>query len=98
MAMQKSKIEMKRINMNIPVSLYDKVTEYADYLGINTTSAFIVLLNQALNNNSILELMPTIFSVMNDIKSGNIDQKTFDDLNMLADKKINIDIDPDNIL
>lgn len=98
MAMQKSKIEMKRINMNIPLALYEKVSDYADNLGINVTSAFIVLLNQSLNNNSMIELMPVMFSVINDIKTGAISQDTFDNLQLLNEKGLDSNINTEDIL
>ncbi len=98
MAMKKSKIEMKRINMNIPVSLYDKVCDYAENLGINTTSAFIVLLNQSLNNDSMMNLLPDMFKFMNDIQSGKITEDTISNAEEINNKVLEIKADTDNIL
>lgn len=44
------KKETKRINANIPVKLYNRVKKYANENMLNLTSAYITLLNQALNN------------------------------------------------
>ena len=46
---KKKKIELKRVNMNLPADLVQKVVEYGESKGLNTTSAYIVLLNQALD-------------------------------------------------
>lgn len=42
--------ELKRINANIPIKLYNRVKNYANENMLNLTSAYIMLLNQALNN------------------------------------------------
>lgn len=89
MAMTKSKVDLKRISMNIPTELYDKICKYSENLGINTTAGVIVLLNQALNNNSMIELMPVMFSVMNDIKSGTVTQETVSNFQLLEEQNKN---------
>lgn len=63
MANKKSKVDLSRININIPTELKNKVHQYADKLGINYTSAFIVLLNNGLNNNSLLEKLPKVLNL-----------------------------------
>jgi len=40
-------VETVRVNINIPKKLADKVLNYAKELGLNKTSGYIVLLNQA---------------------------------------------------
>lgn len=69
MAKTKSNIEFKRVNINVPASIVEKVRNYADSLGINTTSAYIVLLNQALEQKDMMNNLPLMFSMINDIKS-----------------------------
>ena len=46
--------KLVRISINLPSNIVEQVKSYADKLGINVTSAYIVLLNQAFNkkNNS----------------------------------------------
>jgi len=60
--------ELERVSINIPSSIVRKVKDYADSLGINYTSAYIVLLNQALDQKDMLKSMPLMFSMVNDIK------------------------------
>lgn len=86
MSMTKSKVELKRVNLNMPVELYNKVCGYSEKLGINITAGIIVLLNQALSNNSMIELMPVMFSVMNEIKNGAISQDTISKIQMLSEQ------------
>lgn len=69
MAKEKSKISMSRININAPTSLVNRVKEYADNLGINTTSAYIVLLNQALDQKDTMNNLPNVISMFNQIQS-----------------------------
>ena len=51
MTNKKNKVDLKRVNMNLPANLVQRVTDYGIENGLNTTSAYIVLLNQALNQN-----------------------------------------------
>ena len=44
---KKNTTELVRVNINIPVNVVFRVKEYAESLGINVTSAYIVLLNQS---------------------------------------------------
>ena len=64
---KKKNIELKRINMNLPLDLVEKVVEYGEKNGLNTTSAYIVLLNQGLNQIEMINSLPTILEL---IKSG----------------------------
>lgn len=54
----KKKIELKRVNMNLPADLVQRVIEYGESKGLNTTSAYIVLLNQALDQKETIENLP----------------------------------------
>lgn len=58
MTKEKNTIEVKRINANIPIKLAKRVEEYANENMLNLTSAYITLLNQALNNYEISKAMP----------------------------------------
>lgn len=64
----KKNIELKRVNLNLPIHLIERVNEYANNLGINNTSAYIVLLNQALDQKDTMSQMPTIISMFNEMK------------------------------
>ena len=66
--MTNKKLELKRVNINLPVQIVEKVKEYAENLGINTTSAYIVLLNQALEQKELLKQIPSMYSMMGELK------------------------------
>lgn len=55
-----NKIELRRVSINLPSNLVDRVKEYGDSLGLNTTSAYIVLLNQALDQKDTMAYLPLI--------------------------------------
>lgn len=66
------KNEFERVNINLPSALVVKVKEYAKALGINATSAYIVLLNQALDQKEMLSNMSAIYNMTNELqKLGN---------------------------
>lgn len=46
-----------RTNLNLPKHLRDRVDEYAYETGLNTTSAFIVLLKIGLDNYDVINAM-----------------------------------------
>lgn len=45
-----SKSEVQRLNVNIPITLMERLDNYADRMNINRTSAVAVLLSQALDS------------------------------------------------
>ena len=65
--MTKKQIEFRRINLNLPVHIIEQVNEYARSLGINNVSAYIVLLNQALEQRQTLSNLPDIFTALSQI-------------------------------
>lgn len=64
MTQKKKKIELKRVNMNLPADLVQRVVEYGESKGLNTTSAYIVLLNQALDQKSTIDTLPLFIELM----------------------------------
>jgi len=42
-------LDVVRVTFNCPKSVYDKIMDYCKEIGINTTSAILVLLTQALD-------------------------------------------------
>lgn len=58
MTKNKSNVEVKRINANIPIKLANRVEEYSNENMLNLTSAYITLLNQALNHFEMMKAMP----------------------------------------
>lgn len=69
MAKEKSKVEFTRVNINLPNNLISRVKKYGDSLGINTTSAYIILLNNALDEKDTLAKIPEVIAVMNELKT-----------------------------
>ncbi len=61
---KKKNVELERVSINLPSSIVEKVKKFGDNLGINTTSAYIVLLNQALEQKDMLNQLPRIMSVL----------------------------------
>ena len=66
---KKTNENLVRVNMNLPSHIVERIKEYADSLGINVTSAYIVLLNQALEQKDMLLQLPMLMSSFNDIKN-----------------------------
>lgn len=74
MARTKPSTNLKRVNINLPINVIEQVKEYADELGVNTTSAYILLLNQALEYRGIIKQMPTLITLYGDMKNAvNVD-------------------------
>ena len=57
-SLKNKKIDLKRVNMNLPANLVQKVVDFGESLGLNTTSAYIVLLNQALEYKDVVNNLP----------------------------------------
>lgn len=68
MTKKTKKIELKRVGMNLPISLTERVEDYAYNMGLNVTNAYIVLLNQALDYKDTLSNLPIITSAINSLK------------------------------
>lgn len=64
MTSKKNKVDLKRVNINLPTSLIQRVTEYGIENGLNTTSAYIVLLNQALDQKETIKNLPIMMNFM----------------------------------
>ena len=65
---KKPNLELERVSINLPSSIVAKVKEYADNLGINYTSAYIILLNQALEQKAMLAELPMMINMMSELK------------------------------
>lgn len=66
--MTENKYTLTRVNMNLPTPLVYKVKDYANSLGVNVTSAYIILLNTALEQKDALKDLPRLISLLNDSK------------------------------
>lgn len=70
--MEKKKIELKRVNMNLPAELVNRVVQFGESMGLNTTSAYIVLLNQALDQRKSIDSMPMLIDAFNKMKNSGL--------------------------
>lgn len=55
-------MELIRVNLNLPKKLAERVENYAKEMGLNKTSGYIVLLNQALTQNDMQKNMPELLN------------------------------------
>lgn len=69
MTTKKNKVDLKRVNMNLPSYLVDRVVDYANSMGLNTTSAYIVLLNQALDQKATITNLPMMAEMLEVVKT-----------------------------
>ena len=69
MATYNKKIELKRVNVNLPSNLVQRVEDYALSLGVNTTNAYIILLNQALDYKDTLNNLPALLELISEYKT-----------------------------
>lgn len=77
MTKNNQKNELLRVNLNLPASVVEKVRDYADSVGINYTSAYIVLLNRGLEHIKAMDNLPVLTSLLNDMikmQSANLKQ------------------------
>lgn len=65
---KKSKVELKRVGINLPVTIVEQVEEYADSLGLTATSAYIVLLNRGLEQTNMIDNLPGMFTAIAQMK------------------------------
>lgn len=72
--------ELVRVNINLPMSIIEKVKKYGDKLGINATSAYILLLNKAIEQEELMTNLPSMLLAIEEIKKMTLN-------NNLTDKK-----------
>lgn len=61
-----SNAKLERVNMNLPVKLVNRVKNYARANGLPNTQAYIILLNNALKENTMLENMPALLKTIDE--------------------------------
>ncbi len=61
---KKKNVELVRVSINLPSSIVEKVKDFGESLGLNTTSAYIVLLNQALEQKDMLNQLPNLMNAL----------------------------------
>lgn len=65
---EKEKNKLVRVNINLPQSVIEKVKEYSKSTGLNYTSAYVSLLNQAIDYNKLIKQIPMILEAFEEIK------------------------------
>lgn len=80
MATVKKNVELKRVNMNLPSNLVQRIEEYAVDLGVNTTAAYIFLLNQALDYKDTMSNLPIFMQMFNEFKDIQANNENDEDL------------------
>lgn len=68
MANVKKKTDFTRVSINLPTYLVNKVKDYADSVGVNATTGYIMLLNNALDQKATLTTLPEVFKIYDEIK------------------------------
>ena len=77
MTKNNQKNELLRVNLNLPASVVEKVRDYADSVGINYTSAYMVLLKRGLEHIKAMDNVPVLTSLLSEaikIQSANLKQ------------------------
>ena len=92
-------IEVKRINANIPIKLAKRVEEYANENMLNLTSAYITLLNQALNSYELTKAMPMYTQLLQNKNFVNIinSSKTIDNDELIKSNELIASLTPEQL-
>lgn len=61
-------MELIRVNLNLPKKLTERVDNYAKEMGLNKTSAYIVLINQALTQIEMQKSVPELINSTKDLE------------------------------
>ncbi len=64
-----SNVKLQQVNINLPVKLVNKVKNYARANGLPFTQAYIVLLNNALKEQTMLDALPSLMNSLTDLKN-----------------------------
>ena len=64
-----SNVKLQQVNINLPVKLVNKVKNYARANGLPFTQAYIVLLNNALKEQTMLDTLPILMNSLTDLKN-----------------------------
>ena len=64
-----SNVKLQQVSINLPVKLINRVKNYARANGLPFTQAYIILLNNALKEQTMLDTLPSLMSSLTDLKS-----------------------------
>lgn len=74
MANYKKNIELTRVNINLPTNLVERVKEYALKMGLNTTNAYVVLLNNGLDQKRTIDFLGKLIENLPENKDTEFDK------------------------
>lgn len=63
------KIELTRVNVNLPTSLVNRVKSYSFELGIPATQGYVLLLTKALDNDDVIRYLPKLLELYEESKN-----------------------------
>lgn len=63
------KIELTRVNVNLPTSLVNRVKSYSLELGIPATQGYVLLLTKALDNEDVIRHLPKLLELYEESKN-----------------------------
>ena len=64
-----SNVKLQQVSINLPVKLVNRVKNYALANGLPFTQAYIILLNNALKEQTMLDTLPSLMNSLTDLKS-----------------------------
>lgn len=66
--MKKQKSNFKRVGLNLPTSLYDKLMKECEVKGLNLTSLIITYLDNQINQRDILDTLTEYLPLIKEIR------------------------------
>lgn len=67
------KIELTRVNVNLPTPLVNRVKSYSLELGIPATQGYVLLLTKALDNEDVIRHLPKLLELYEESKNTLLD-------------------------
>lgn len=64
-----SNVKLQQVSINLPVKLVNRVKNYARANGLPFTQAYIILLNNALKEQTMLDALPSLMNSLTYLKS-----------------------------
>lgn len=61
-------LKLTRVNVNLPTPLVNRVKDYSIRIGVPTTQGIVLLLTKALDNDDIVEQLPQLFKMFEELK------------------------------
>ena len=62
-------LNYKRVSLNVPISVHEKVVKFAEQNGFNYSQAIISLIQKSLQQDLLIDALPKILEAMKEKKS-----------------------------